>query len=36
MARELPVLCFAIPRLSAAVSTRLAGVTPTAYKPPVL
>jgi peptide/nickel transport system substrate-binding protein len=36
MARELPVVCFAFPRLSVAVSARLAGVTPTAYNPPVL
>jgi len=36
IAREVPVLCFAFPRLSIAVSTRLAGVTPATYNPPVL
>jgi peptide/nickel transport system substrate-binding protein len=36
MARELPALTFAFPRLAIATSTRLAGATPAAYRPPVL
>jgi peptide/nickel transport system substrate-binding protein len=36
MAREVPALTFAFPRLVMATSTRLAGATPAAYRPPVL
>jgi len=36
MARELPVLCFAYPRLSFAMSTRIAHATPAPFRPPVL
>jgi peptide/nickel transport system substrate-binding protein len=36
MAREVPALTFAFPRLVMATSTRLGGATPAAYRPPVL
>jgi peptide/nickel transport system substrate-binding protein len=36
MARELPVLCFAFPRLRVAVSSRVAGATPAPMRPPIL
>jgi peptide/nickel transport system substrate-binding protein len=36
MAREVPVLCFAFPRLSVAVSTRVSGAAPAPFRPPVL
>ena len=36
MAREVPVLCFAYPRLSFAMSTRIAHATPAPFRPPVL
>ena len=36
MAREVPALSFAFPRLVMATSTRLAGATPAAYRPPVI
>jgi peptide/nickel transport system substrate-binding protein len=36
MAREMPVLCFAFPRLAVAVSSRVAGAAPAAFRPPVL
>lgn len=36
MAREVPALTFAFPRLVMATSTRLAGATPAAYRPPLL
>jgi peptide/nickel transport system substrate-binding protein len=34
--RELPVLCFAFPRVAVAVSTRVVDATPAAFRPPVL
>ena len=34
--RELPVLCFAFPRVSVAVSTRVLDATPAPFRPPVL
>jgi peptide/nickel transport system substrate-binding protein len=36
MARELPVLCFAFPRVWVAMSSRVAGATPAAVRPPIL
>ena len=36
MAREVPVLCFAFPRLAIATNARVAGATPAPYRPPVL
>jgi peptide/nickel transport system substrate-binding protein len=36
MAREVPAMCFAFPRLSFAMSTRLTGATPAAFRPPLL
>jgi len=36
MAREVPVLCFAFPRLSFAMSTRIVRATPAPFRPPVL
>jgi len=36
MARELPVLCFAFPRLSVAINTRIVDATPAPFRPPVL
>ena len=36
MARELPVVCFAFPRLPIAVSARVADATPAPFRPPVL
>jgi peptide/nickel transport system substrate-binding protein len=36
MAREVPALCFAFPRLSFAMSTRLVGATPAPFRPPLL
>jgi peptide/nickel transport system substrate-binding protein len=34
--RELPVLCFAFPRVAVAVSTRVVDATPAPFRPPVL
>jgi peptide/nickel transport system substrate-binding protein len=36
MARELPVICFAFPRVSVAVNTRVVGATPAPFRPPIL
>ncbi|HEY7283857.1 MAG TPA: ABC transporter substrate-binding protein [Vicinamibacterales bacterium] len=36
MAREVPALAFAFPRLVTATSARLAGATPAPYRPPIL
>jgi ABC-type transport system substrate-binding protein len=36
MAREVPALCFAFPRLSFAMSKRIARAAPAAFRPPVL
>ena len=36
MAAELPVICFAFPRLSIAMNARVAAATPAAFRPPVL
>jgi len=36
MAREVPVLCFAFPRLSFAMARRVVGATPAPFRPPVL
>jgi peptide/nickel transport system substrate-binding protein len=36
MASELPVLCFAFPRVWVATSTRIAGATPAILRPPIL
>ena len=36
MGREVPAMCFAFPRLSFAMSRRLAGATPAPFSPPVL
>lgn len=36
MAREVPVLCFAFPRMWFAMSNRIAHATPTPLRPPVL
>jgi peptide/nickel transport system substrate-binding protein len=36
MARELPVLCFAYPRLAIAVNARVVDGTPAPYRPPLL
>lgn len=36
MAREVPILCFAFPRLSIATSTRVVNATPAAFRPPIL
>jgi len=36
MARELPVVCFAFPRLPIAVSARVVDATPAPFRPPVL
>ena len=36
MANEMPAMCFAFPRLSFAMSTRLTGATPAAFRPPLL
>jgi peptide/nickel transport system substrate-binding protein len=36
MAREVPVLCFAFPRLPIAYSTRIADATPAPFRPPLL
>ena len=36
MAREVPALCFAFPRLSFAMSTRVVDATPAPFGPPVL
>jgi ABC-type transport system substrate-binding protein len=35
-AREVPVLCFAFPRMRVAVSARVAGATPAPFRPPLL
>jgi len=36
IAQQVPVLCFAFPRQQIALATRIAGATPTAFRPPVL
>jgi peptide/nickel transport system substrate-binding protein len=36
MAREVPALCFAFPRLPIAVSSRVVAATPAPFRPPVL
>jgi peptide/nickel transport system substrate-binding protein len=36
MAREVPVLCFAFPRLTVAVNSRVVDATPAPFRPPVL
>jgi peptide/nickel transport system substrate-binding protein len=36
IAREVPVLCFAYPRLSYAMARRVVGATPAPFRPPVL
>lgn len=36
MAREVPALCFAFPRLSIAVSSRVSDATPAPFRPPLL
>jgi peptide/nickel transport system substrate-binding protein len=36
IADEVPVLCFAFPRLSIAMSARVAGAAPVPFRPPVL
>jgi peptide/nickel transport system substrate-binding protein len=36
MGREVPVLCFAFPRLWFSMSTRISHATPAAFRPPVL
>jgi peptide/nickel transport system substrate-binding protein len=36
MAREVPALCFAFPRLSFAMTARVADATPAPFRPPVL
>jgi peptide/nickel transport system substrate-binding protein len=36
MAREVPVVCFAFPRLSIAVNSRVADATPAPFRPPLL
>jgi peptide/nickel transport system substrate-binding protein len=36
VAREVPVLCFAFPRFSVAVSSRVIDATPAPFRPPVL
>jgi ABC-type transport system substrate-binding protein len=36
MARELPAMSFAFPRLSLAMSTRVDNATPAVFRPPVL
>jgi peptide/nickel transport system substrate-binding protein len=36
MARELPALCFAFPRLPIAVSSRVVDATPAPFRPPLL
>lgn len=36
VAREVPALCFAFPRMSYAMNTRVAHATPAAFRPPVL
>jgi peptide/nickel transport system substrate-binding protein len=36
MARELPAICFAFPRLRYAMSSRIATATPAASRPPIL
>lgn len=36
MGRELPVLCFAFPRVWVAMNTRIIGATPVATRPPIL
>jgi peptide/nickel transport system substrate-binding protein len=35
MAREVPALCFAFPRLTFAMNTRVTDATPAAFRPPV-
>lgn len=36
MARELPALCFAFPRVAVAVGSRVSGASPAPFRPPVL
>jgi peptide/nickel transport system substrate-binding protein len=36
MAREVPALCFAFPRLSIALNSRVADATPAPFRPPLL
>jgi peptide/nickel transport system substrate-binding protein len=36
IAQQVPVLCFAFPRQRIALASRIAGATPTAFRPPVL
>ena len=36
VAREVPVLCFAFPRFTVAVSSRVANPTPAPFRPPIL
>jgi peptide/nickel transport system substrate-binding protein len=36
MAREVPALCFAFPRVWVATSRRVLGATPAAFRPPIL
>jgi peptide/nickel transport system substrate-binding protein len=36
IARELPVVCFAFPRLPLAVNARVTGATPAPFRPPLL
>jgi peptide/nickel transport system substrate-binding protein len=36
IAREVPVLCFAFPRLSIAMNSRVVDATPAAFRPPLL
>jgi peptide/nickel transport system substrate-binding protein len=36
MAREVPAICFAFPRLSFAMSARISGGTPAPFRPPLL
>jgi peptide/nickel transport system substrate-binding protein len=36
IAREVPVLCFAFPRLPLAINSRVAGATPASFRPPLL
>lgn len=36
IAREVPVICFAFPRLPIAINSRVLGATPAPFRPPVL
>jgi len=36
IAREVPVICFAFPRLPIAINSRVAGATPAPFRPPLL